>query len=455
MNPTSLHEIANRCGAKLIRGNGEVAASGVTQDTRRLEPGDLYVALCGEKQDGHQFVKEAARRGAAGAMVTKGIAYDAPPDFALLEVEDSLSGLHHLAASWRDGLAAKVIVLTGSSGKTSTKELLAAVLAQAGSVSATRGNFNNHIGLPLSILRANREDRFVVWEIGMNHPGEIASLAELARPDVAVITSIGTAHIEFFADRKGIALEKAALFSALPPSGPAIYPEVDDYADVLGRVAGKRARPVGFKSGDPHAENIQPTHDGISFTLVAKDEQHPVTLAYPGEHMIQNALLAAATGMALGVAPGKIAAGLSSVQPAAGRLEKKEIRGLLILDDTYNANPDSMVAALQTLGTWPLQESAKRIAVLGRMGELGSHAEEGYRKVGTAAAKLVDLLLTVGPDTKPMADAARAAGLKEVFSPDDKAAAATILRSVARSGDLVLLKGSRATQMEEILQLLN
>lgn len=455
MNPTSFHEIANRCGAKLIRGNGEVSVRGVCQDTRRLEPGDLYVALCGENQDGHQFLTDAAHRGASGAMVTKGIAFDAPSDFAILEVEDSLSGLQRLAASWRDGLAAKVICLTGSSGKTSTKELLAAVLEQAGSVSATRGNFNNHIGLPLSILRANREDLFAVWEIGMNHPGEIAPLAELARPDLGIITNIGSAHIEFFADRKGIALEKAALFSALSPTGPAIYPEADDYADLLGRVAGVRARPVGFQSGDPHAENIEPTHDGISFTLVAKGERHPVTLGFPGEHMIQNALLAAATGLEVGVSPDKIAAGLASVRPAPGRLEKKEIRGLLVLDDTYNANPDSMLAALQTLGTWPLANSAKRIAVLGRMGELGLHADEGYRKVGTAAAKVVDFLLAVGPETKSMAEAARAAGLEEVFAPEDKAAAATLLRSISRRGDLVLLKGSRATQMEEILKLLN
>ena len=456
MNPLSLQDIASRIGATIRGGDPSRLAGRVTQDTRRLQPGDLYVALRGPNFDGHAFVPVAAANGAVGAIVESGHHTHSLPDFCLLEVPAPLAALQALAASWREELSFPVVALTGSSGKTSTKQFLASILSQAGPVCSTTGNLNNHIGLPLTILSANREDRFGVFEIGMNHPGETAPLAALARPDLAIITNIGTAHIEFFPDREGIAREKAELFRAVPESGACFFPAQDDFAPLLAEIAGPRARAVHPDSETLRAENITPTGEGSHFTLVIGTEQLPVNLSVPGPHMVRNALLAAATALHLGLSPAQIANGLSAARIVGGRLHRKVIRGLLVIDDTYNANPESMEAALQTLASIPLpRPDSRRLAVLGRMGELGHYAAEGYSRVGRLAAETVDELIAVGPATAPLVEAARAAGLSAVHHLDDPAAAAVLIRSIARPGDALLLKGSRAARMEDILPLLD
>jgi UDP-N-acetylmuramoyl-tripeptide--D-alanyl-D-alanine ligase len=304
----------------------------------------------------------------------------------------------------------------------------------------------------LSILETNRENKFCVWEIGMNHPGEIAPLGELAKPLLSVITNIGTAHIEFFANRAGIAAEKGALFTATDPDGFCFYPAKDDYAETLRSLAGRRAVPVGETPGSPQAVNLQPTADGISFELVIGDESAVVHLPVPGQHMVSNALLAAAVGHSAGLSMEQIVKGLENVRMVGGRLRKVEIGGIVILDDTYNANPESVLAALRTLAVFPRKDSARRIAVLGRMGELGHYAETGYERVARGAAETVDCLITVGTETESMAGSARSAGLGRVHTVADHAAATTLLRSIARPGDIVLIKGSRAAAMENILQ---
>lgn len=451
MNPLSLTDIATRCGATLNSSSSEITVTRVQQDTRKILPGDLYLALRGEKFDGHSFLAEAAKAGAAAAIIERNASIQASADFPLLIVEDSLIALQQLAASWRAELTAKVVCLTGSSGKTSTKEFLAAILSTSGPVCATKGNLNNHIGLPLSILAATREDRFAVWEIGMNHPGEIAPLATLARPEVAVITNIGTAHIEFFQDRAGIATEKGQLFAALPPNGLAIFPHNDDFASLLQKTPVCRFLSVELEHGTPCAKAIQHEESGIAFQLCCNEEEHFVHLPVPGYHMVQNALLAAAAALSVGISPAAIAQGLSSAQLTGGRLQKKDIQGLTILDDTYNANPESVLAALQTLGAQSLATSSRRIAVLGKMGELGSYAETGYRRVGESVALHAQALIAVGAETHPLVTAARNAGLREIYEAANTAGAATLLRSIARPGDLVLLKGSRSAGMERII----
>lgn len=452
MNPLSLTEIANRCGARVANTpSADPLICRVTQDTRKLAPGDLYLALRGERFDGHAFVGAAASAGAAAAIVVEGAEVEAPTGFPLLIVRDPLLALHRLAASWRADLPCTVVCLTGSSGKTSTKEFLASVLSQAGPTSATKGNLNNHIGLPLSILETEREHQFAVWEIGMNHPGEIAPLGALARPRYSVITNIGTAHIEFFSSRAGIAAEKGSLFTETDADGLCFYPAADDYAETLRSLAGGRAMPVGASDELPRATDLNPTEEGTIFQLHLGGESIQVHLPVPGAHMVSNALLAAAVGRAVGLSLAQIASGLEAVRMVGGRLRKVEIGGIIFLDDTYNANPESVLAALRTLAVYPAGGCARRIAVLGRMGELGHYTATGYERVGRGAAETVDCLVTVGAETEPLAAAARLGGLQHVHAVADHGAATTLLRSLARPGDVVLVKGSRAAAMETIL----
>lgn len=456
MNPLSLNDIATRIGAKVRGGEPTRTTTRVTQDTRQLKAGDLYVALRGEHFDGHAFVPVAAANSAVGAIVAEESHIGALPNFTLLEVPDPLRALQALAASWRQELTFPVVGLTGSSGKTSTKQFLAAILAEAGPVCSTPGNLNNHIGVPLTILSARREDHFGVFEMGMNHPGEIAPLARMARPDHGIITNIGTAHIEFFPDRAGIAQEKADLFRQVAPTGRCFFPADDDFAATLAEIAGDRACPVALDRGSPRAEAITPTENGTRFQLCTDRGTAEVHLSVPGMHMVQNALLAAAAALHLGLTAEQVAAGLHKAKLVGGRLHRKVIRGLLVIDDSYNANPDSMEAALLTLASMPLpRPDSRRLAVLGRMGELGHYSAEGYARVGRCAARTVDELIAVGPATVPMAEAARAAGLAAVHQLNDPAAAAVLIRSIARPGDALLLKGSRSARMEEILPLLS
>lgn len=448
MNPLSLSEIAELCGATFSGPDTGAAVSRISKDTRTLEPGDLYFALRGENFDGNAFVSQAVARGAAAAVLDDpAAAKEAPPGFPVILVEDGLEALQRMAAAWRSRLAAKVVCITGSNGKTSTKEFAAGVLSSKFPTSKTEGNLNNHFGLPLSILAATTGHGAAVWEIGMNHAGEIPPLAAIAKPQIGIVTNIGVAHIEHMGSREAIAREKSALLAALPADGTAIIPANDDFADLLAASAPCRTIRVG--GDDLAAEEIRISPEETLFTLLACGRRLPARVRAPGAHMVSNALLAIAAGMALGISPAECAEGLASAQTTSGRLARKTLGGILFLDDTYNANPDSMVAALGVLAG---MSGGKKIAVLGRMGELGSHAEEGYRRTGSVAATCADALVAVGPETEPLADAARNAGLRDVIGADGIAEAAAALRNIARPGDVVLVKGSRAARMERVLE---
>ena len=365
-------------------------------------------------------------------------------------MENSLRALHRLAGAWRDRLAIRVACITGSSGKTSTKEFTAAVLSVRYRVVRTEGNLNNHIGLPLSILSASAADDAAVWEIGMNHPGEIAPLAALARPDLAIITNIGVAHIEHMDSREAIAQEKGLLVEAVGRDGSVILPAEDDFTSALAARSRARVIKAGLTGGAVTASDVTMDTEGCHFTLKAGGESVPAWLPAPGLHMVKNALLAVAAGLEFGLSLEECAEGLASARLSGGRLVRRSIRGIILLDDTYNANPDSMEAALLTLGA--LATGGNRIAVLGRMGELGSHAEAGYRRVGLAAAKTVNTLITVGPETGPLLETARQAGLKQVHETSDTTEAGSLLRELTREGDIVLVKGSRGARMERVIQ---
>ena len=450
MDPLSLSTIAGMSGSTLLSGNPHAKALRVSKDTRTLQAGDLYVALSGGNFNGNHFLAEAANKGAVGAICDAEPPVGLPEEFGILSVPDSLSGLTLFASAWRAHLSLRPVVVTGSSGKTSTKDMAARVLASRFKVTATEGNWNNQIGLPLSILGANLEDQAAVWEIGMNHRGEIAPLAGLARPEIAIITGIGTAHLEYLGTREEIAREKGDLLEKLPPSGCGIIPAHDEFAGELRSRTSARMLEVGFESGDLRASEIEIGKEGSSFRISGVFGEARASLPVHGRHMIANALLAVAAGALCGIPLEECAASLNSIELSGGRLGRVMRRGVTLLDDTYNANPDSMVAALETLFSLP--GSGRKIAMLGRMGELGSHAAEGYERVGKAAALTTETLVCVGPEAAAIGDAALAAGLGDVRFTGDNTGAATLLAGLARKGDLVLLKGSRSARLEEILQ---
>ncbi len=451
MNPLTLSQIAQFAGASLSCGDGTVVINKVSTDSRTIKPGELFVALRGENFEGHHFIEAGAKAGATGALVDLNWAGNVPNNFALLRATDTLQAYQTLAANYRRSLALKVLAITGSNGKTSTKDFAASVLARRFRVTKTEGNFNNHVGLPRTILEATSEDEVAVWEIGMNHPGEIAALSKIAAPDAAIITNIGVAHIEFMGSREAIAAEKGALAEAIETEGTVILNADDPFSE--GIAARTRAKVVsaGTTGGAVRAIEIRQSADGSEFTVVEGAHRCRAQLPVAGTHMVQNALLAVAAGRAFGLSIEECAAGLAAAPLTKARLQIKEIGGVQFLDDSYNANPDSMKAALRTLVE--LDAEGKRIAVLGEMRELGAESERGHREIGETAATLgVDQLITIGDAAELIAEGARTAGLDKVSSARSTSDAAKLLGEMAEPGDLVLIKGSRAARTEEVIE---
>jgi UDP-N-acetylmuramoyl-tripeptide--D-alanyl-D-alanine ligase len=453
MDNLPLSEIAAMSGAELLHKGSDVIVGNISKDTRTLRRGDLYIGLRGDNFDGNLFAAEAFAKGAGAVLLdspqeAKKLAIDHP----VLLAKDALVALTNLATAWRRRLNLKVLAITGSSGKTSTKEFAAAILGTRFRVIKTLGNLNNHIGLPLTILSASTLDEVAVCEIGMSHPGEIAPLAAIAHPDCTIITNIGTAHIEYMKTRAAIALEKGMLAEAVSASGSVILPADDDLCDSLAARCAAKVIRAGLTGGDLRATDIAATASGTTFNVIAfpKGHGHAATISVQGQHMVQNAVLALAAGVALGVPLETAIKGLARARMASGRLEQKLIHGVIFLDDSYNANPDSMEAALKTLRSMP--GTGRRIAVLGKMGELGEYASEGYRRVGSVAGRLADILVTVGPEAVQIAEAARSAGLGRVHEVENTPAAARMLDQLARQGDIVLVKGSRSARMETLFQ---
>jgi UDP-N-acetylmuramoyl-tripeptide--D-alanyl-D-alanine ligase len=450
MNPLSLSQVAEMSGAMLLAGDHSAQALRLCKDTREIREGDLYVALRGENFDGNNFIAEAASKGAVAALCDAEAPTGLPSNFGILSTPDALAGLTLLASAWRSRLTLRPVVVTGSSGKTSVKDMTATVLASKLRVTATKGNFNNQIGLPLSILEANTSDEAAVWEIGMNHRGEIAPLAGLARPEIGIITGIGSAHIEFLGSRAEIAREKGDLLERLPSSGFGIIPAFDDFeAELKGRTSA-RIIEVGFGQGDLRAVDLKPDLEGSSFVIEGEFGRAEARLPVPGRHMVGNAMLAVAAGALCGISLEECVGALGKISITDGRLARHSMRGATILDDTYNANPDSMVAALETLDSVTVK--GRKIAVLGKMGELGEHAAAGYQRVGEKAAGIVDTLICVGEEASAIADAAVKAGHSGTQLASSNAMAAGILSRLLAPGDLVLLKASRSGRMEQILQ---
>ena len=451
MNSLTLSQIAQFAGASLSSSNETVVITKVSTDSRTIKAGELFVALRGENFEGHDFVEATAKAGAAGALVDLNWAGKVPNNFALLRAPDTLQAYQALAANYRRSLALKVLAITGSNGKTSTKDFAASVLARKFRVTKTEGNFNNHVGLPRTILEATSEDEVAVWEIGMNHPGEIAALSKIAAPNAAIITNIGVAHIEFMGSREAIAMEKGALAETIEPQGTVVLNADDPFSE--GIAARTRAKVIfaGTAGGTVRAIEIRQSAEGSEFTIVEEAHRCRAQLPVAGLHMVQNALLAVAAGRAFGLSIEECAAGLAGTPLTKARLQIKEIGGVHFLDDSYNANPDSMKAALRTLVE--LDTEGKRIAVLGEMRELGAESEHGHREIGEIAATLgVNQLITIGNAAELIAEGARTAGLGKVSSTQSTDEAARLLGKIAEPGDLVLIKGSRAARTEEVIE---
>ena len=321
------------------------------------------------------------------------------------------------------------------------------MLSQAFEVHATAGNYNNHIGLPLTVLSTTRRHTAAIYEIGMNHSGELSPLCEIARPKYGIITNIGSAHIEFLGSRDAIAEEKGTLARYLPEEGLLFTPAACDYNEYFRARTHAKLVPVGNGVGQVRAENIVLKADGTNFTLVIEGEETAeVFIPVPGKHMITNALLAAALGWKLGISSEKIAVGLSSVNLTSGRMRRIDSDGITLFDDTYNANPESMAAAIDTLGDTPVGEGGKRIIVLGAMGELGGHSVDAHLKVGRLAKEKGLTLVAVGKGAEGIAEGGSATHFSDMNN------AADWLLENARSGDVILFKGSRTAAIEKVLK---
>jgi len=472
MKSLTLKEICHATSGALSAANECASISAICTDSRKLKPGCLFVALRGGNFDGHKFVEQAAAAGALAAIVDD--KFVGPADLACIRVADTRYALGELAALVRRRFTGKVIAVAGSNGKTGTKHLIhsalqglpqatAAISPSSSLPLSTKGgdrmaglrgsmspkSFNNDIGVPLAIFAADPNDDYVVLELGTNHHGEIARLTEIARPDIVVITNCSAEHLEGLTDLAGVRRENASILSGLAEGG-LLFVNGDD-ADLLAAVKTYGTAQISFgfsPTNDLWATDIECTEGGTHFRLGGGGDFFVPLL---GRHAAVNALTAIAVARSLGVKHDAIVAGLANSTAPEMRLQLQRAGGLTILNDAYNANPASMLAALQTIRDIPT--AGRRVAVLGEMRELGEWSESSHRDIGQAAAQSqLDALLCVGPDAKWIADAAKAAGLHGncITCHNSAEEAAEFLSQWIGNGDLLLLKGSRAVGLEKI-----
>ncbi len=452
MKSTSLKQLSDWCGGALIQGVPSVESCSISTDSRSLEAGQVFLALKGDKFDGHKFLKDADEKGVACVIVQDLPEESESISCGIIHVRDTLKALQDIAAGYRRSRKDDLFVVgvTGSNGKTSTKDFLLGVTSQLGSANATKGNLNNHIGLPLTALSTEPEHQTGVWEMGMNHPGEIDPLAAIAAPNAAVITNIGTAHIEHMKTQEAIADEKGCLAEVVGPDGFCAMPGDDPYFDHIAKKVRCRMIPVGFEKGEVTASNVRSEAGGMIFDLhLEGGAGKTVRLPVRGRHMVSNAMLAAAVGKEMGLSIEQIVAGLEGAELTSGRLTEKEIRGIQFLDDSYNANPDSMRAALSVLSEAEI--TGKRVAVLGFMGELGEHEETEHHNLGKVVSeKGIDYLVTVGEKASRIHLGSSRVLEGGNFTEHEEAA--NYLREILEPGDLVLVKGSRSAGMEKVIK---
>ena len=451
-------ELVRLTAGTLIRRSSR-AIRGAAVDSREVQAGELFVALPGERTDGHRFLGHAAAAGAAALLVT-----NRPSEAELLElgdvsviaVSDGLRALQQIAASWRSRFTPLVVGITGSIAKTSTKEAIAAVLSTRRRTLKNEGNLNNEIGLPLTLLRLGPEHEAAVLEMGMYVGGEIADLARLAKPSIGVVTAVQGVHLSRIGSLDAIEAAKGELVEALPPDGVAVLNADDSRVVRMTSRTAARSLTYGFSDdADVRADELRSAgFNGMRFLLRAttggRPVRQPVAIPGLGRLSVHNALAGAAVGLATGIDPEAVAAGLAGGWSAPHRAVVRHAGDVRIVDDSYNASPGSVTAALDLLAGLP----GRRIAVLGEMLELGSESESGHLAVGAAAAATVDVLLVVGPAAEGIADGARAAGLdgSRILRVTDRDAALEALRSRLRPGDVILVKASRGVALDVLVE---
>lgn len=462
MEKMTLEEIAGCCGGVYF---GDEAAKGtpvssVTIDSRKIQPGGLFLPICGERVDGHRFIPDVFQRGAAACLSERQLEGQPGP---YILVESTRKALRDIAAYYRRSLKIPIVGITGSVGKTSTKEMIASVLGVRYRVHKTEGNFNNEIGLPLTVFGIRKEHEIAVLEMGISDFGEMHRLAKIAEPDICVITNIGLCHLENLGSRDGILQAKTEVFSHMQPDGAVILNGDDDKLGSLRQVNGKK--PVFYTWHNPwtsygsvkdavYADRVEPLGmEGIRMTLHLGQNSKEVTVPLPGEHQIYNALAAACVGAACGMGLEEICRGISAVKTIGGRSHLIQVGGMTLIDDCYNANPVSMRASLDVLSA----ASGRKIAILGDMGELGEKERLLHAEVGRyAAEKGIDFLYCTGKLSEEMVQSARNEKESRIqaFHYPDKKALLDAVSGELKKGDTVLVKASHFMEFSEIVETL-
>ena len=429
----------------------QAVAQAYSIDSRNICQGELFFAVKGEHLDGHDFVPEALSKGAIAAVVRKDQATRYPERAPLLTVEDTLVALQTLATAVRRLWARPVVGITGSAGKTTTKEAIAHVLASRFHVLKSEGNFNNHFGLPLMLLKLEPEHEIAVIEMGMSHAGEITALANIAQPNLGVVTNVAPVHLEFFKSIADIARAKYELIASLAAGSTAVLNADDEYVSQFGRDFKGKVVMYGLRpTADVRAENIEARgHQGSAFDVVIEGCRERATLPLVGAHNIYNGLAAVAVGLQRGLTPSEAVAALATLRPADKRGEVLQLGNITVVNDCYNSNPKALDAMVDALVSMP---GKRRIVVAGEMLELGPLGDEMHRASGRhMAKKKIDILLGVRGRAQQMAEAAKDAGMRAEFvaTPEE---AGDWLKREARDGDVVLLKASRGVKLERALE---
>ncbi len=444
MLPWSLREVAALVNGRFIKGDGEVKVSGVRHDTRNVKRGDLFVAIVGARLDGHRFLGKAARKGAVAAVVSKIV----PGRMPQILVKDTTEALGQMGRAQRLQWNGPVVAVTGSVGKTTVKDMTAHLMAGSFRVLKTQGNLNNQWGLPLTLLELKKEHEVAVVELGINHPGEMERLSEIARPDVAIVTAIGEAHLGFFKNRRHLAAEKQKIAAHLRNGGTNIL----NADDTLLRTNVENVMTFGLKLGQVRAVHLEADGLGTRFELQAEGETSETRLSMPGAHNVRNSAAAVSAGLVLGIPLKALAVRLRSfVSQAPMRMEIKNLNGILFVNDAYNASPTSMEAALVTFDQ--MKGPQRKWAVLGDMLELGEFSPEThYRIVKRAAESSVENVLLVGTRMKKAFNSLAESQKTKVRAFDGVMDARAFLRRSAQKGDAVLLKASRGMKLEKMLE---
>ena len=451
MKLLSLKQIAAWTGGKLDPKYNDVLVRGVNTDSREVKPGQLFIPLAGTRVDGHNFIGRAMDAGAAGVLTAKTPKRDIPA----VQVRDTLEAFGMLAAAYRASLSVKVIAITGSVGKTTTKEMLAAILRQRFSTTWTEGNHNNNLGLPMSIMDIEPKTELSVLELGMNHFGEISYLTKIARPNMAIFTNIGTMHIEYLGSRAGILKAKMEVLEGMGEDGIVVMNGDEPLLWELRDRMDKKHYYFGVSNAecDVRATNIITEDDGVRFTLTGIGRTMEIAVPSSGRHTVYNALAAAAAALLSGAEPEDLVEGLAGFENAGMRQRIIEQSGYTIIDDCYNAGPESMAASLEVLASHSCK--GRRIAVLGDMMELGCVSSAEHYRIGRLAAKKkIDLILAYGANASRVIAGAITGGIpyQHAAGYDDQDQLIHELRTRVQPGDVRLFKGSRGMKMERVLK---